>query len=98
MAMTKALAGEGAAHGVLVNGLVVGMIASDQMRRMYERSEKKITYETFLSNMAEVNGIPMGRLGRPEEFANVACFLASDLASYVSGAVLNVDGGLCPVT
>jgi len=40
----------------------------------------------------------LGRLGESVELANVACFLASDLASYVTGVALNVDGGLCPVT
>jgi NAD(P)-dependent dehydrogenase (short-subunit alcohol dehydrogenase family) len=41
--------------------------------------------------------IPLGRVGTAEEFANVACFLASDLASYVTGTSLNVDGNLSPV-
>jgi len=40
----------------------------------------------------------MGRIGQAEEFANVACFLASDAASYVTGVAINVDGGLSPVT
>lgn len=43
------------------------------------------------------NAVPLGRIGSSEEFANVACFLALDLASYVTGAAINVDGGLCPV-
>jgi len=41
--------------------------------------------------------VPLGRVGRAEEFANLACFLASDLASYVSGASINVDGNLSAV-
>ena len=39
----------------------------------------------------------MGRLGESEEFANMACFLASDAGSYVTGTAINVDGGYCPV-
>lgn len=41
--------------------------------------------------------VPLGRMGRPEELANIACFLASDLASYITGAAINVDGGRSPV-
>ncbi len=41
--------------------------------------------------------IPLGRVGTPEEFANVACFLASDLAGYVTGTSINVDGNMSPV-
>jgi NAD(P)-dependent dehydrogenase (short-subunit alcohol dehydrogenase family) len=40
--------------------------------------------------------IPMGRIGRPEELANLACFLCSDKASYITGTAINVDGGLAP--
>ena len=40
---------------------------------------------------------PMGRLGTSEEFANLACFLASDMAGYINGTAINVDGGMCPV-
>ena len=42
-------------------------------------------------------GVPLGRVGTAEEFANVACFLASDLASYVTGTSINVDGNMSPV-
>jgi NAD(P)-dependent dehydrogenase (short-subunit alcohol dehydrogenase family) len=40
--------------------------------------------------------IPMRRAGKPEEFANIACFLASDAASYITGTAINVDGGHSP--
>ena len=46
---------------------------------------------------AKQNNIPLGRLGEAEEVANVACFLASDAGSYVTGAAINVDGGRSPV-
>ena len=93
MALTKVLAGEDAAHNVLVNALHVGLIESDQwVRRARQEGQ---TYEAFLAGMA--SGIPLDRVGTAEEFANVACFLASDLASYVTGTAVNVDGDLCPV-
>jgi 3-oxoacyl-[acyl-carrier protein] reductase len=94
MALTKVLAGEGAAHNVLVNSLHVGLIDSDQWVRKHAQSGEG-SYDAFLSAMAR--NIPLGRVGTAEEFANVACFLASDLASYVTGTSLNVDGNLSPV-
>jgi len=98
LALGKALAAEGAPHNVLVNGLVIGLIRSGQLRRGYESRGAGMTFEDFERAMAERHGVPMGRLGNAEELANVACFLASDAASYVTGTTVNVDGGMCPVT
>ncbi len=95
MALTKVLAGEGAAHNILVNSLHVGLINSDQWVQRHELEQSNEPYGEFLAAMARA--IPMGRVGTAEEFANVACFLASDLASYVTGTAINVDGNLCPV-
>ncbi|ALM85817.1 SDR family oxidoreductase [Bordetella sp. N] len=94
MALTKVLAGEGAPHNVLVNSLHVGLIESDQWVRKHANTNSG-SYDDFLAKMAE--GVPLGRVGKAEEFANVACFLASDLASYVSGTSINVDGNMSPV-
>jgi 3-oxoacyl-[acyl-carrier protein] reductase len=95
IAMTRALARELAPDNILVNALCVGKIKSGQWERRYAASGTKMSYEAFLEPTAKT--IPLGRLGEAEEFANVACFLASDLASYVTGAAINVDGGLAPV-
>ena len=46
---------------------------------------------------AEAKPIPLGRLGAPQEYANVALFLASDAGSYITGTAINIDGGLCKV-
>jgi 3-oxoacyl-[acyl-carrier protein] reductase len=94
MALTKVLAGEGAPYNVLVNSLHVGLIDSDQWVRKHSQSDNG-SYEAFLSKMGE--NVPLGRVGTAEEFANVACFLASDLASYVTGTSINVDGNMSPV-
>ncbi|WP_414444692.1 SDR family oxidoreductase [Burkholderia sp. 22PA0106] len=94
MALTKVLAGEGAPHNVLVNALHVGLIESDQWLRKHAQSGAG-SYEAFLAEMGK--GVPLGRVGKAEEFANLACFLASDLASYVTGTSINVDGNLSPV-
>ena len=97
MALTKALAGEGAPHNVLVNGLLVGRIESDQWRNRWEATDKSQTYDEYLEAMAQDLKLPMGRLGTAEEFANMACFLCSDAGSYINGVAINVDGGMSPV-
>lgn len=95
MALTKVLAGEGTAHNVLVNSLHVGRIESDQWVRRHAAENKGRSLDDFYAEMGKT--LPMGRLGTAEEFANAAVFLASDQGSYITGAAINVDGGLCPV-
>ena len=95
MAFTKALSQEGAPHNVLVNSLHVGVIVSDQIKRRFDRERPNVSFEQYVADAGK--GVPMGRMGKAEEFANVACFLASDAASYVTGCAINVDGGRSPV-
>ena len=96
LALTKVLAHELAPHNILVNALCVGAIKSTQWERRHQREAAQLSYEAFLEDAAKA--VPLGRVGEAEEFANVACFLASDAASYVTGTAINVDGGLSPVT
>jgi 3-oxoacyl-[acyl-carrier protein] reductase len=93
MALTKVLAGEGAPHGILVNAMLVGLIESDQWVRRAEATDTPLP--ELLANMGK--DIPLGRVGTAQEFASMACFLASDAASYVTGTAINVDGGRSPV-
>jgi 3-oxoacyl-[acyl-carrier protein] reductase len=93
MALTKVLAGEGAPHGILVNALLVGFIESDQW--VQRAAKANVPLADFLANMGK--DIPMGRVGTAQEFANAACFLASDAASYITGTAINVDGNRSPV-
>ena len=97
LALTKVLAGDGAPYNVLVNALMVGLIKSGQWERLHADKAPNEPIGDFLQAMADDRKIPLGRIGETEEFANVACFLASDLAGYVTGTSINVDGGACPV-
>ena len=97
LALTKVLSGDGAPHNVLVNALMVGLIKSGQWEVAHQKSGGTDSYEVFTQNMADGRNIPIGRIGETEEFANIACFLASDQASYITGASINVDGGASPV-
>jgi len=97
MSLMKGLSGEFAKDNILVNGLLVGRIESDQWLKRWEASNKEKTYDEFLLDMAKSQKLPMGRLGTAEEFANMAAFLCSDAGSYITGCAINVDGGLCPV-
>ena len=95
LAMTKALASEFAADGVLVNALITGLLVTHQWQTRWEREGGNATFEEFTAAVG--NRIPLGRMGDAQEFANLALFLASDAASYVTGTAINIDGGLTPV-
>lgn len=80
--------------GIRVNSILIGMVESGQWRRRFEqRSERDIDWQTWIAQIAERRGIPMGRLGKPEEAARALLFLASPLASFTTGAALDVSGG-----
>ncbi|MEZ5651138.1 MAG: SDR family oxidoreductase [Burkholderiaceae bacterium] len=93
MALTKALSAEYAQHNVLVNALLVGLIESDQWVRRAAREGRSL--ESLQTELAR--RIPLGRIGTAEEFANMACLLASDQGGYITGTAINVDGGMCAV-
>ena len=96
--MSKVLAGEGAPHGILVNALLVGLIVSDQVRRGHAALVAKGSNVTLEEHIAKTGAaVPLGRMGTAEEFANIACFLASDQGGYIAGTAINVDGGASPV-
>lgn len=82
--LTKALANEWAAHGVNVNAIAPGYIATDNTTALRADPERE---RSILAR------IPAGRWGRPEDLAGAAVYLASPAADYVHGTVLAVDGG-----
>jgi NAD(P)-dependent dehydrogenase (short-subunit alcohol dehydrogenase family) len=93
-ATAKALARKYAADGVLVNSVLPGRVRTP----MWERAAGEIA-ESSGGEIEDVfaersRDIPLGRFGRPEEIANVVLFLASDLATYLAGSSIDIDGGL----
>lgn len=92
MALTKALSHELAPHNILVNAMMVGFIEADQHVQSAKRANQPLD-EYYIARGKEV---PLGRVGKAEEFANLACFLVSDAGSYIAGTAINVDGGRSP--
>jgi NAD(P)-dependent dehydrogenase (short-subunit alcohol dehydrogenase family) len=81
--LTKAMAVDHATDGIRVNAIAPGPVVTPMLQSVM--SEPQI--EAF------GHSLPLGRMGRPEDIASMACFLASDSASFVTGAVVAVDGG-----
>ncbi|HMD45496.1 MAG TPA: SDR family oxidoreductase [Acidimicrobiales bacterium] len=94
MALTKALSKEVGPRGVRVNAVLIGLIESGQWRRMAEASGTAV--EDLYQRMAQSSGIPLGRVGRAAEFADLTAYLLSSRSSYVTGTAINLDGGLSP--
>jgi NAD(P)-dependent dehydrogenase (short-subunit alcohol dehydrogenase family) len=91
--LTKVMAKELAGNGIRVNAICPGVIETDLTRRRFE-----LEAEVFGSTPAErkalmCQSIPLGRVGTPEEVAELAVFLASEAASYLTGQAINVTGG-----
>jgi 3-oxoacyl-[acyl-carrier protein] reductase len=80
---TRSLAKEVASFNIRVNVVAPGFIESDMLSALTEKRREKIIGE-----------IPFGRLGRPEEVADAVLFLLSDSSAYITGQVIQIDGGL----
>lgn len=79
--LTKSLARELAKYQIRVNAVAPGIIETDMMKNVPKEVITPL-----------IQSIPLGRIGTPNDIANAFCFLASDMASYISGVVLSVDG------
>jgi 3-oxoacyl-[acyl-carrier protein] reductase len=81
--MTRVWAREYGKYGIRVNAVAPGFITTEMVQKMPEAVLNEMKAHT-----------PLGRLGTPEDIANVYAFLASDEAAYIHGAVISVDGGI----
>ena len=91
---SKTLAREVARDGVTVNVVAPGRIATDRIRELDEARARREGTSRAEAERASIAAIPAGRYGEPAEFGAVVAFLASEAASYVTGTVVRVDGGL----
>ncbi len=94
LGFAKTLADEVAKDGILVNNIAPGYLLTDRMMEVVESRAKASGITSEESMAALTSMIPMGRVGRPEELANLVVFLASDASSYITGATIQVDGGV----
>lgn len=92
--LTHSLAHEFSQYNIRVNSILLGMVESAQWKRRFtERTDPDQSWEEWIAKVAKKRGIPMGRLGKPEEPARALVFLASPLASYTTGSTIDVSGG-----
>jgi NAD(P)-dependent dehydrogenase (short-subunit alcohol dehydrogenase family) len=95
MALTKVLSKEFGSDRIRVNAVLIGLIESGQWER--RASAEGLTVGEFYERLAQGSGIPMDRVGRAQEYADLVTYLLSSRSSYVTGTAINLDGGLCAV-
>lgn len=95
LALTKALSKELGPDNITVNAILIGLVQSGQWRRRAEAQGKDL--DEVYTQMNAGASIPLRRIGAAEEFADLAAFLVSERARYISGVGINFDGGLSPV-
>ena len=93
---SKSLAHEYAREGILVNSICLGLVKSAYWEDLHEKEASGLPLEAWYEGVGQA--VPVGRLGEPEEVADLVTFLASPRASFITGASINIDGGAAPVT
>ncbi len=92
-ALTRALAHDYGKKGFRVNGVIPGVVRTPGIDNQVKMAIRKMKFNLFNNGFQYKRRIALGRLGRPDEIAKVILFLCSDLASYVQGVMIPVDGG-----
>ena len=91
--LTKSLSKEYAADQIRVNTICLGVVKSAQWTRRFKGGD----IDAFYADMAKQRGVPLGRLGEAEEFADLVAFLVSERARFITGTAVNFDGGAAAV-
>src|SRR5258708_24557085 len=93
LSLSKALSIELGREGILVNSVNIGLVETPHWQNIHRRRAPDVPAGRFFGQLAAAE-VPLGRFGRPEEVAGRVTFLASDRASYIAGASIDVGGGL----
>jgi 3-oxoacyl-[acyl-carrier protein] reductase len=96
VAWSKTLAREVGEHNITSNIVVPGRVATSRMVQLDEAKAKRERRPVVEIRAESTASIPLGRYGHPREYADVVTFLASPRASYITGSIIRVDGGLIP--
>jgi 3-oxoacyl-[acyl-carrier protein] reductase len=93
LGLSKALSMELGREGILVNSVNIGLVETPQWENIHQRRAPDIPADEFFKQLA-ADEVPLGRFGRPDEVAGLVKFLASDRASYIAGASIDIAGGM----
>lgn len=93
LAFTKSLSLELAADDILVNAVNIGYVVTPQWKNIHRKRAPEMSEEEFFAHMASEE-VPLKRFGQPDEVSGIVAFLASDRASFMTGASIDVAGGM----